>query len=139
MELSLDRILKFSYKKQNEKMNISILADAVEAVIGAIYLDGGYKSSIKFIKKFWGPYLDINASNLQDPKTKLQEISQQKFKKLPYYKLIRREGPSHFPTFTISLKVLNFKNIKATGSSIREAEKNAASVALEKLNETKTS
>ena len=60
-------------------------------------------------------------------------------KKLPYYKLIRREGPSHSPTFTISLKVLNFKNIKATGSSIREAEKNAASFALEKLNETKTS
>ena len=52
-ELSLNKILKFSFKKQNEKMNISILADAVEALIGAIYIDGGYKSSIKFIKKYW--------------------------------------------------------------------------------------
>ncbi|SVD95102.1 uncharacterized protein METZ01_LOCUS447956, partial [marine metagenome] len=106
-ELSLNKILKFSFKKQNEKMNVSILADAVEALIGAIFIDGGYKSSIKFIKKYWGPYLNVQASNLQDSKTKLQEISQQKFKKLPYYKLIRREGPSHSPTFTISLKVLN--------------------------------
>jgi len=139
IELSLNKILKFSFKKQNEKMNASILADAVEALIGAIYIDGGYKSSIKFIKKFWGPYLDVKASNLQDPKTKLQEISQQKFKKLPAYKLIKKKGPAHSPVFTVCLKVLNFKQIKASGSSIREAEKNAALTALEMFNEAKTS
>ena len=138
-ELSLNKILKFSFKKQNEKMNVSILADAVEALIGAIFIDGGYKSSIKFIKKYWGPYLDVQASNLQDPKTKLQEISQKKFKKLPTYKLIKKQGPSHSPTFTVSLKVLNYKLIKASGSSIQEAEKNAALVALEMFNEAKTS
>ena len=139
IELSLNKILKFSFKKQNEKMNVSILADAVEALIGAIYIDGGYKSSIKFIKKYWGPYLNVQASNLQDPKTKLQEISQQKFKKLPTYKLIKKQGPSHSPTFTVSLKVLNLKLIKTSGSSIREAEKNAALVALEIFNASKTS
>ena len=139
IELSLNKILKFSFKKQNEKMNVSILADAVEALIGAIYIDGGYKSSIKFIKKYWGPYLNVQASNLQDPKTKLQEISQQKFKKLPTYKLIKKHGPSHSPTFTVSLKVLNLKLIKASGSSIREAEKNAALVAIEMFNASKTS
>ena len=138
-ELSLNNILKFSFKKQNEKMNVSILADAVEALIGAIYIDGGYKSSIKFIKMYWGPYLNVHASNLQDPKTKLQEISQQKFKKLPTYKLIKKNGPSHSPTFTVSLKVLNLKLIKASGSSIREAEKNAALVAIEMFNASKTS
>ena len=138
-ELSLNKILKFSFKKNNEKMNVSILSDAVEALIGAIYVDGGYKSSIKFIKKYWEPYLNIKASNLQDPKTKLQEISQQKFKKLPTYILIKKKGPSHSPTFTVSLKVLNLKQIKASGSSIREAEKNAASVALEIFNEAKDS
>ena len=138
-ELSLNQILKFSFKKQNEKMNVSILADAVEALIGAIFIDGGYKSSIKFIKKYWGSYLNVQASNLQDPKTKLQEISQQKFKKLPTYKLNKKQGPSHSPTFTVSLKVLNLKLIKASGSSIREAEKNAALVALEMFNAAKTS
>ena len=138
-ELSLNKILKFSFKKHNEKMNVSILADAVEALIGAIFIDGGYKSSIKFIKKYWGPYLNVQASNLQDPKTKLQEISQQKLKKLPAYKLIKKHGPSHSPIFTVSLKVLNLKQIKSIGTSIREAEKNAALVALEMFNASKTS
>ena len=138
-ELLLNNILKFSFKTQNEKMNISILADAVEALIGAIYIDGGYKSSIKFIKKYWGPYLNVQASNLQDPKTKLQEIFQQKFKKLPTYKLTKKHGPAHSPTFSVSLKVPELKLIKATGSSIREAEKNAALVALEMFNGSKNS
>ena len=65
----------------------------------------------------------------------MQEISQQKLKKLPEYSLIKKEGPSHSPVFTISLKVLNLKKIKASGSSIREAEKNAAKTALNLLND----
>ena len=88
-----------------------------------------------FIQKFWGPYFDINEYDMQDTKTILQEISQQKLKKLPEYNLLKKEGPSHSPIFTISLKVLNLKKIKATGSSIREAEKNAAKKALDLLNE----
>ena len=76
-ELSLSDSLKFPSKKNNEKMNISILADGVESLIGAIYIDGGFKESIKFVKKIWGPHLNIKASNIQDSKTHLQEISQQ--------------------------------------------------------------
>ena len=72
---------------------------------------------------------------MQDSKTKLQELSQQKLKKLPDYNLIKKEGPSHSPVFTVSLKVLNLKKIKASGSSIREAEKNAAKIALTLLYE----
>ncbi len=138
-ELSLIKILKFTFKKQNEKMHKSIFADAVEAIIGAIYLDGGYIAATKFIKKFWGPYLNTKVSSILDSKTKLQEISQKKYKKLPIYKLVSKSGPSHFPNFTVSLKVLNLKKISATGSSIREAEKNAAFHALQLLNEEKTS
>jgi len=132
--LKIDNILKFSIKK-NTKMNISILADSIESLIGAIYLDGGYINAKKFIKLTWGPYFDIEEENMQDPKTKLQELSQQKSKKLPDYNLIKKDGPSHSPIFTISLKVLNLKKIKGTGSSIREAEKNAASLALKLFNE----
>ena len=130
----MNTILKFTFKK-NEKMNISILADSIESLIGAIYLDGGFANAKKFINVFWGPYFDIKELNIQDPKTQLQELSQQKIKKLPEYKLIKQEGPSHSPIFTVSLKVLNIKKIKGTGSSIREAEKNAASIALKLLNE----
>ena len=134
IDLKIDNILKFSSKKI-EKMNISILADSIESVIGAIYLDGGFLKAKKFIKKVWGPYLDIENQNMQDSKTKLQELSQQKFKILPEYSMIKKEGPSHSPIFTVSLKVLNLKKIKACGHSIREAEKNSAKIALELLNE----
>ena len=139
LELSIDKILRFTFRKQNKKMNVSILSDAVESLIGALYLDGGFKNSIKFIKKIWGPYLDIEASNIQDPKTHLQEISQQKYKILPEYKIFKKTGPSHSPKFTISLKALGLKTIKASGSSIREAEKNAAAVALELFDDKKNS
>ena len=132
--LKIDDILKYSIKK-NTKMNISILADSIESLIGAIYLDGGYINAKKFIKLTWGPYFDIEEENMQDPKTKLQELSQQKSKKLPDYNLIKKDGPSHSPIFTVSLKVLNLKKIKGTGSTIREAEKNAASLALKLFNE----
>ena len=129
LDLKIDTILQYSFKK-NEKMNVSILADSIESLIGAIYLDGGFKNAKKFIKVFWGPYLDVNQQNIQDSKTKLQELSQQKLKKLPEYTLMKKEGPPHSPIFTVSLKVLNLKKIKASGTSIRDAEKNAAKTAL---------
>mgnify|MGYP001604908513 FL=1 len=132
VDLKMNNILKYTFKK-NEKMNISILSDSIESLIGAIYLDGGFLNAKKFIKKIWGPYFDIKDQNIQDSKTKLQEISQQKLKKLPDYELIKKEGPSHSPLFTVSLKVLNLKKIKANGGSIREAEKNAAKIALQLL------
>ena len=134
IDLKIDNILNYSFKK-NEKMNVSILADSIESLIGAIYLDGGFAKAINFINKFWGPYLDINEKNMQDFKTKLQELSQQKSKKLPEYNLLKKEGPPHSPVFTVSLKVLSLKKIKASGSSIREAEKNAAKIALRLLND----
>ncbi len=134
VNLKIDRFLKFSSKKNN-KMNISILADSIESLIGALYLDGGFISAKKFIHSTWGPYLNIEDKNMQDPKTKLQELSQQKLKKLPEYNLIKKEGPSHSPTFTISLKVLNLKKIISSGSTIRDAEKNAASIVLKLINE----
>ena len=115
-------------------MNISILADSIESLIGAIYLDGGFQNAKKIIKEIWGPYFDINETNIQDSKTKLQELSQKKSRKLPEYNLIKKQGPSHSPVFTVSLKVLNLKKIKSEGSSIREAEKNAAKIALNLLN-----
>ena len=100
LELKLNKFLKYSHKKENNRMNKSILADSVESLIGSIFIDGGYNSAFKFINKFWSPYLDIQESNEQDPKTKLQELSQQKYQKLPVYKLIKKVGFSHSPVFS---------------------------------------
>ena len=137
LEIKIDKILKYSFKKKNSRMNVSILSDSVESLIGSMFIDSGFVASYKFIKNFWGKYLDIEESDRQDPKTHLQEISQQKNKILPKYSLIKKTGPSHSPIFTISLEVLNLKEIKATGNSKREAEKNAAYKALKLLNEKK--
>ena len=135
LELKLDNFLRYSHKGGNIRMNKSILADSVESLIGSIFVDGGYNSAFKFIKKFWSPYLNLQESNEQDPKTKLQEISQQKFKKLPEYKLIKKTGPSHFPVYTVSLKVLKMKLVKASGGSIREAQKEAAKKILDLISD----
>jgi len=137
IEINIDKILKYSFKKENIRMNISILADSVESLIGSVFVDSGYQASYKFIKKIWEPYLDLEASNEQDSKTKIQEISQHKYKILPIYKLIKKEGPSHSPIFTVSLKVLKLKLIKAVGKSKREAEKAAAKIALSIIDEKK--
>ena len=134
-KIKINKILKYSYKKENVAMNKSILSDAVESLIGAIYVDSGFAASYKFVKEIWGPYLHVESSIYQDPKTYLQEISQKVNKLLPKYTLIKKNGPSHSPIFTVSLEVLNLKLIKASGNSKREAEKNAATIALKLLND----
>jgi len=136
-ELQIEDVLQYNFKKKNNKMLNSIFSDSVESLIGAIFLDGGYNPSFDFISKFWSKSLDIEVSKTLDPKTLLQEISQQLYKKLPEYKLIKKEGPPHSPTFTVSVKVVNLNKINSKGSSIREAERNAAEIALKKINEKK--
>ena len=137
IDISIDQIILYNFKRNNKKMIISILSDSVESLIGAIFIDGGYKAAYDFVKKFWSPYLDIKISKTHDPKTVLQELSQQKLKRLPEYKLIKKKGPAHSPQFTVSLNVLNLKIIKADGSSIREAERKAAFEALKTIDEKK--
>tara|TARA_Y100001970_G_C14046218_1_gene756468 strand:- start:109 stop:807 length:699 start_codon:yes stop_codon:yes gene_type:complete len=134
LELELDKILNYSDKNISNRISKSILSDAVESLIGGIFIDGGFNASMKFIKSKWEKYLDLKESNEQDPKTKLQELSQQKYKILPEYSLIKKSGPSHSPTFIISLKALKIPKITATGKSIREAEKKAAIKVLKLFN-----
>ena len=137
IEIKIDKYLNYSFKKNSNTINFSILADSVESLIGSIYIDSGYESCVEFIKYFWGPYLDIEGSNKKDPKTELQEISQNKKKSLPIYKVVKKEGSSHLPLFTVSLNVLSLRAIIASGKSIRDAEKNAAFIALNELDNEK--
>ncbi len=137
LQLSINKILLYNFKKNNKKMLVSIYSDSVESLIGAIFLDGGFKPSYNFVKKYWSSYLDIKVSKTEDPKTVLQELSQYKSKKLPEYKLLHKKGPPHSPLFTVSLNVLDLKKIKAEGTSIREAERKAANQALNLINEKK--
>ena len=83
LKIEIDKILQYSCIKNDFRMNKSILADSVESLIGGIFIDSGYKASIKFVNYIWGPYLDAEESNKQDAKTKLQELSQWKKKYCP--------------------------------------------------------
>lgn len=111
-----------------------ILANVVEALIGAIFLDQGYKKCHEFITKFIISYLgEILAKGLDvDPKSRLQEISQSKFNVTPAYKLISESGPDHSKVFVMGVFIGEEKFGEGTGSSKQQAEQNAAADAIKK-------
>ncbi len=126
-ELKIYEFIEISSNKNiNLKNNKSILADTLESLIGAIFIDGGFSESIKFIKMFWSKDINDEKMQLNDPKTILQEFSQKNSKKLPVYKLLKKKGPPHSPEFTVEVSCLKLNKINGTGSSKREAEKIAA-------------
>jgi ribonuclease-3 len=110
-----------------------VLADAVEALIGALYLDGGFKEASRFIHHYWEPHVGSGASSESDPKSALQEWAQGKGFPLPAYRLVERSGPAHKPPFIIEVQVKGHKPVTAEGTSKREAEKLAAKQLLGKL------
>jgi ribonuclease-3 len=114
----------------------SILADVVESIIGAIFLDGGIVPAREFILRlFKNKLASIDASkNLKDPKTRLQEYMQARGLPLPEYEIITTSGKAHKQTFTVACKVdLLPEPLVAKGSSRRKAEQAAADQALEQL------
>jgi ribonuclease-3 len=114
----------------------SILADSVEAIIGAIFLDGGIAPCKTTVLQWFDSRLQSLSINddLKDPKTQLQELLQSKKKPLPVYTVSNIEGASHEQTFTVVCAVeLLADPVQAVASSRRQAEKQAAEIALELL------
>ena len=127
-------ILIGNSKKKIMNIENKIISDVCESIIGAIYLDKGFKISNEFVLKIWKEYLNISNETLIDPKTRLQEFSLKKFKVLPEYKIISNTGPKHKPIFKIGVKIKNTKFIYSNGSSIKNAEQAAANLLLKSLN-----
>ena len=111
----------------------TVLADTLEAVIGAIYLDGGLKAAQGAVLKLWGARLAGGTEATLDPKTALQEWAQAQGFPLPSYRQIGKSGPDHAPVFEVELDVATLGKTKATGTSKREAQKEAASLMLRKI------
>ena len=120
-------ILLGSSHKKLERSADKISSDCLEALVGAIYLDGGLKSVEKFILNFWEEFLLKSTFTLIDPKTKLQEFSLKKFKELPKYVFFKKTGPQHRPLFKTEVQIPNSKKITGIGSSKKNAQQNAAS------------
>jgi len=118
----------------------SILSDAMEAIFGAIYLDGGFDAVQKVILFLYEEYLVTlpTQADLKDPKTTLQEYLQSKKIELPVYQVIKTEGKSHDQVFTIECRIKELDLIaKGKGSSRKKAEQMAASRALEQARSRK--
>lgn len=126
-------ILAQSEKDSGGQNKPAILCDILEAVIGAIFIDGGYKASYDFIYYNWGKYLDEDIKPFKDAKTDLQEKVQSLKLSLPVYELVSVEGPDHDPKFTMSVKIDGYEKLEATGKSKKLAEQKVAKKMLEKL------
>ena len=127
-------ILLGSSHKKLERSADKISSDCLEAIVGAIYLDGGLKSVEKFILNFWDEFLLKSTVTLIDSKTKLQEFSLKKFKELPKYVFFKKTGPQHRPLFKTEVQIPNSKKIVGIGSSKKNAQQNAAAKLLKILN-----
>ena len=133
LQLEKFLVLGKTYKK---KLNIEdkILGDACEALIGAIYLDSGFKSAENFVLNFWKEEIKKTITTEIDSKTKLQEYSLKNFKKLPIYKVISLKGPPHNPQYKVSVKINNSKLFYGFGGSKKIAEHLAAGKLIKRTN-----
>ena len=131
----LEKYIKTSSSnKKNYKIENKIISDACEAIIGAVFLDQGIKVVERFILDLWAEHIDNTTQTKIDSKTRLQEYSLKKFKKLPMYKLIENSGPRHKPIFKIEVKIKNTKSTTGKGFSKKDAEQNAATELLKNIN-----
>lgn len=113
----------------------SILADVFEALIGALYLDAGYKPASEFVRKIIDRHIDFNTitTTLDNYKSLLLEFAQARQMKIPTYSLVSERGPGHDKTFEIEVYVDEIPIAKGEGKSKKEAEQNAARKALRKI------
>ena len=124
-------ILIFNPKNKKIIIEDKVIADCLEALIGAIYLDKGLNFTEKFILNLWSDHIMASVVTQIDAKTKLQEYSLKIFKVLPVYKLISNTGPRHKPLFKVAVKLKDTKFFTAHGSSKKDAEQNAATLFIE--------
>jgi ribonuclease-3 len=113
----------------------ALLADAMEAIIGAYYLDSGFGAARKFVTRLFQPEIEAVLQNRhhKDYKTLLQEYVQKTYKTYPRYSLVRKSGPDHDRTFWITVYVNDEDRGSGKGKNKKEAEQNAAAVAYRSL------
>jgi ribonuclease-3 len=110
----------------------AILADVCEAVIGAVYLDGGYKAAEEVVERLWQVRLRATAQPLRDPKTVLQEWAQARGLPTPAYREIARSGPDHDPQFRVAVQLPHLAPAEGSGRSKRAAEQAAAAAMMKR-------
>ena len=126
-------ILTLNAEKKRSTIEDKVLADSCEALIGSIYLDKGFNVVEKIILDLWSSKIKESINTQVDSKTKLQELSLKRYKKLPIYKLISNTGPRHKPLIKVGVKLVQTKFYIAEGKSKKDAEQNAATLCLKDI------
>lgn len=125
--------LSASATKIGARKSDAVLGDACEALIAALYIDGGLECARAFFLTFWAEEFErLHEPRSKDPKTQLQEWAQGRGLPLPAYEVVGREGPDHAPYFTVQVSVEGFAPEAAQGRSRQDAEKSAAQMMLSK-------
>lgn len=134
--IDLGEVLKLgrSEQKSGGRRKEALLADALEAVIAAVYLDAGFEPAREVVLRLWGSRIDQVEDDARDAKTSLQEWAQARGQKPPVYTEVGRDGPDHQPTFTIEVALASGETAQATAGSKRLAEQAAAKTLLTKVN-----
>jgi len=138
-QINLGDALKLgrSEMRSGGRRKTALLGDAMEAVIAAVYLDGGFEAAQSLILRLWGDRVLTAQSRTSDPKSALQEWAQARGLLTPEYKEISRSGPDHEPVFLIEAKLENGYSAKAEAASKKMAQVLAASALLSKLKDVK--
>ncbi len=126
-------ILTYNVKNKKNIIEDKVLADSCEALIGSIYLDKGFNIVEKIILNLWANHIKDSIITQIDAKTKLQEFSLKRFKRLPIYKVISNTGPKHKPIFKVAVKLVDTKFFASEGKSKKDAEQNAAVLCLQNI------
>ena len=134
-EIELGEVLKLGRSEQlsGGRRKQALLGDAMEAVIAAIYLDGGFDAAKQVILRLWSKRIDSVDTDARDAKTSLQEWAQGRGLAPPAYVEIGRDGPDHAPQFCIEARLGNGEKAAAKAGSKRAAEQAAAKALLERL------
>ena len=133
LNIEIDKVIQTAGK--HLMTNKTVLADAMEAILGAIFIDSDYETIKEVILKLWNGIFASYDKFDQEPKTQLQEICQAKTQKTPVYELLSINGPDHNPEFKVSLMAIG-KIVEAVGHSKKEAETNAAKIMLKDIRES---
>ena len=120
-------------REDGASLSENVIGDVVEALLGAILIEGGMEPAEQLIRRLWAPYLDSQKRAPQHPKSQLQEVAAARGLKTPEYELVSRFGAHHAPTFRVRVSVPKLGEAEAEGPSKQDAEKSAAAALLEQL------
>lgn len=131
--LNLDAFILYGRNDTKLVPSPSVKADVVEALIAALYLDGGFAVADHFIRHYWQDLISASDKPPEDPKSALQEWAQSQGLALPNYQVIEQSGPDHNPVFTIEVSLSGYPAQQATSTSKQSAQKIAARLLLDHI------